>query len=887
VIPWTAPQASAAPTALMLPDVLRDVQYSGGTWSELYDTDALINRSDIAATVAWWGLLLLLGWITWPTLFALLPALADRAYPVAKVAGLLIVSWLAWLGASVGIRSWSRGGILVAMALVALLSLFLGWRRRDELRGYLRRHWRRLLIFEAITLVLFLAFLLVRLGNPDLWHPNFGGEKPMDFAYLNAVLRSTVFPPINPWFSGGYINYYYYGFVLVGMPIKLLGLMPAVGYNLILATLFALTGMGAFSAAFNLTASLRRRRPDGTWGARMGSPWVAGAAAMLLAVVLGNLDDIRLLVMGLARTGGWRPVTGAEFLPPLSAVFSGIGALFGGQALNFSTHWWYWNPTRVIAHTGNAITEIPYFTFLYGDPHAHTIAMSLTLLVVVWLINEVLTAGRSLRGRLEAGLALALGALAAGILRATNFADWVTYTVLALFGLTFASYLWHRAQRKTEEEAPIPAPGPVWRLLGLFGGVALYLGWESLKRLHLTRAAVLRWAGQVIAFLALSSLFVQPYMYWYATADAVPQFWQGQKTPLWGYLDIHGLFLFLIVSLLCWDTVRYLKTIRVRDLVGRGTLVAMILIGLGWIAAIVLAVTVIGYPIAIIALPLIIWAGLLFFRPGQPREMRLVMAFIVLALTLTFVVDVIVWAGDIGRQNTVFKFYVQVWLLLSIAGGAALAWVLRASEWWRGWLRNSWMTAATVLFTIAAMYPILATQAKLIDRMAPDAPHTLNGMAFMPYAVQGEHGEWFSLDEDYDMIRWLQENVEGSPVILEGQSEREYLWGSRVSVYTGLPTLVGYNFHQRQQHTLEPLSRLVQHRILNVNTLYNTVDIETAWRLLRHYDVSYIVVGQLERVYYSPDGLAKFQRMVDMGLLDLVYEQGETRLYRLVDGAVL
>ncbi len=888
VIPWTGAQASAAPTALMLTDAMREIQYSGGTWTDLYNENSPLNQSEPLAVIAWWVTMFLLGWVIWPALFVILPGLPDRAYPLAKIAGLLVVSWLSWLGASLRLRTWTREGLLLAILLVLLLSLALGWRRRDELIDYLRRHWRRMLAMEGLALLLFVAFLGVRLGNPDLWHPNFGGERPMDFSYLNAVLRSTIFPPYNPWYSGGYINYYYYGFVLMGTPIKLLGIMPSVGFNLILATWFSLTGMAAFSAAFNLAAAWRRPRRDGTAGAWYGNPWVAGIVAMLLAAVLGNLDDLRLIVAALARTGGWRPVVGDEFLPSLESIIAGIGNVFSGQPLNFSTHWWYWNPTRVMAHTGNAINEIPYFTFLYGDPHAHAAAMPVTLLALGWAINEVLTAAGTIhRRRTEAALALAFGALAVGILNATNYADWVTYSVLGVFALTLASYLWLREQRTAEDEPEIASPGRGWRVLGLFGGAALFYAWDAAKRLRPTGAALLRWIGQVAAFLLLGALVVAPFNYWYATADAVPQLWTGPRTPLWAYLDLNGVFLFLVISLLFWDTARWLRAVEVRRLVGKSALVIMTLIGLGWLVIITLVVGALGYSIALLALPLIFWATILFFRPGQAAVMRLIWALVVLAIALTFVVDIVVWAGDIGRQNTVFKFYLQVWLLLSVVGGAAFAWVLRTSESWRGWTQTLWRMAAVFLLMVATMYPVLATQAKWIDRMAPEAPHTLDGAAFMPYATQGEHGEWFSLREDYEMIHWLQQNIQGSPVVLEGQSEREYLWGSRVSMYTGLPTVIGYNFHQRQQHTLEPLSRLVQQRILNVNTLYNTTDIETAWRLLRIFDVAYIVVGQLERAYYSADGLAKFQQMAEQGLLDVAYEQGETRVYRVHDNAVL
>jgi uncharacterized membrane protein len=183
--------------------------------------------------------------------------------------------------------------------------------------------------------------------------------------------------------------------------------------------------------------------------------------------------------------------------------------------------------------------------------------------------------------------------------------------------------------------------------------------------------------------------------------------------------------------------------------------------------------------------------------------LRAVYALIVLALAISLGVELVVLDGDIG-QNTVFKFYLQVWFLLSIVGGVGLAWMLRSSWRWNAVVRGAWQAGLAILFTIGLCYPVLGTQARFMDRFNRDeTPLTLDGMEFMKHAVHGESGLYFSLEGDYAMIRWLQENVEGTPVIMEAhQYPSEYHWNGRISIYTGLPTVLGWRFHQIQQHSL-------------------------------------------------------------------------------------
>ncbi len=256
----TPKKAQSYPANLMMPKADLDQQTNGDSWAELFNTQALHNRYQVVGVIVWYLAISLLGWLVYPLLRLVFPGLPDHGYPLARITGMLLLAYLTWLAGSMEIP-FSRLTISLVVLLLALLGVALAYRQRAELRQELRDRWKYFLIIEGLALLFFIAFLLVRLGNPDLWHMWKGGEKPMDFSYFNAVLRSTTFPPYDPWYAGGYLNYYYWGFVLVGVPVKLLGLVPSFAYNLILPTLFSLVGLGAFSLAFNLSAHRSEKTP--------------------------------------------------------------------------------------------------------------------------------------------------------------------------------------------------------------------------------------------------------------------------------------------------------------------------------------------------------------------------------------------------------------------------------------------------------------------------------------------------------------------------------------------------------------------------------------------------------------------------------------------------
>ena len=274
--------------------------------------------------------------------------------------------------------------------------------------------------------------------------------------------------------------------------------------------------------------------------------------------------------------------------------------------------------------------------------------------------------------------------------------------------------------------------------------------------------------------------------------------------------------------------------------------------------------------------------------------MRFTLVLIGLAFAITLGVEVLVIGGDIGRQNTVFKFYMQVWLLLSIAGGIAFACLLEASEDFSRALKVVWFVPAVVLIGIAGVFPFTATRGRSFDRMAPDLPLTLNGMDYMTQAkhreFSPEHGVSAEIDlaQDYQLVRWLQENVAGSPVIMEGRKPGgEYHWNGRMSILTGLPSVLGWNWHQRQQRTFYPMHDWIFQREKNVLQFYDTDDIDVAVDMIHHFSIKYIIRSGLEEVHSTAAGLEKFERMVEHGLLTIAHEVEGAKIYEVDERSLM
>jgi YYY domain-containing protein len=854
VIHLTPGQADNYKT-LMLPLDQLAVQQAGGTWSELFNTQIFYNRYPFIGLVLWYLTIFILGWLVYPIVRAALPGLSDRGYPLARTVGLLLWAWLAWLAGSLGLP-YNRTMIGLILLLLAVLGGAMAFRQRIELREEIRTKWRYFLLVEGVFLLFFLLDLGIRLGNPDLWHPYKGGERPMDFSYFNAVLKSTRFPPYDPWFAGGYINYYYFGYVLVGTPVKLLGIVPTIAYNFILPTLFGMLAVNAFSVGWNVMEA--GIKIDNERWKRLFTrlPFVAGFSSAAAMLLLGNLGIIRMLYQGFQREaapGGL--IDTANIFQRWWWAIQGFVKALSGTPLPFMTGDWYWLPSRVIPAQGDVepITEFPLFTFIYSDLHAHMIVLPLTILVIAWALS-ILVARARWAGKLETVIGVGLGALVIGSLKPTNTWDYYTYMALGVLAIGYATWRSPLVQKRLPG---IPQP--------------------------VLRAAYMLTA--MLGVIGLSIVLFQPFSQWFSQAYGSVDYWKYGHTSIWSYLTQWGVFLFFIISWMVWETRQWMAETPFSALNKLRPYRGLIDIFLFLLVAAVMVLLATKVAIAWLVLPLAAWAGVLILRKDMPDVKRGVLFMVGTGLVLTLVVEIIVLRGDIGRMNTVFKFYLQAWVLFGLSAAAAFGWLLTEIPKWRFNWQSVWYFFATGLVVCASLFLILGGMDKIRDRWVPSAPHTLDSMTFMNYATYSDFGVDMDLSADYRAIRWMQENVKGSPVIVEANVP-EYRWGTRFTIYTGLPGVVGWNWHQRQQRVLA--SNTVFQRVDEITAFYKTPDPAQAVDFLKKYNVHYIIMGQLERAEYrdvenNDAGLMKFEKYNET-LWNEVYRDGQTVIYAVIGG---
>lgn len=409
---------------------------------------------------AWYVAITILGLLTFPLAYRLLPALADRGYALSRSLGLLVWGFVFWLAVSLGLSQNNVGGLLLALLVVVGLSVWANWRAdreadaKDSVESstprpaqgkalnfqqvvdWFKNNWRYVLNVEVLFFIAFAFLAFVRANNPEL----VGTEKPMEMAFINAIMRSPTFPPHDPWLSGYAISYYYFGYVMTAMLAEITATVGSVAFNLMIALIFGLSAIGAYGLLYNLCQAYwqskganRKQSSDANATRSMSGALLAP----LFLLVLGNWEG--LLEIFHKRGWGWTVNSDGSFglpapfwtwlnmqdlrdapSPVLGGIierllswwaaegFNGLGKWFI-EAFMPERNWWWWRASRVVNDyelrnafkftsefpfisylSGNlveVIDEFPFFSYLLGDLHPHVLAMPFGLLVGALALN--------------------------------------------------------------------------------------------------------------------------------------------------------------------------------------------------------------------------------------------------------------------------------------------------------------------------------------------------------------------------------------------------------------------------------------------------------------------------------------------------------------------
>ncbi len=338
--------------------------------------------SELIPVIEWLLLIVLTGIIAFP-LTASFCNLPDRGYSISKLVGLLIITYVTWLVVSLQLTTF---GVLV-IVLSFLVLIFLSYRKFEH--GLFTFKTMK---SELVFLISFLVFTGIVMNKPDIFGPH--SEDFMDFAFLQSIMRTSYFPPPDPWMAGENLSYYYFGQLIVAILTKLTSIPSNITYNLAIPMFFALTVQAAYGLVYNLT-----KRSS------------FGLLAALFVSVTGLMSGFLQL---------------AAYLVPESRSFIRYAPLHSQDIMHWFLEFDFWNSVGIIPETFNFY---PFHTFAHGYLHAHMMSIPFQLMLITLCLGLFFSG--KVAGRDKLLLGLAIGFFAG--MNAWEFPTYLLFTGFILF----------------------------------------------------------------------------------------------------------------------------------------------------------------------------------------------------------------------------------------------------------------------------------------------------------------------------------------------------------------------------------------------------------------------------------------------------------------------
>lgn len=705
-------------------------------------------------TLWWYFILLLLGLIFFPVTKKIFGRFFhDFGYPFAKVIGILFLSYTIFVLGTLKILPFTQPGLLLLIFIFVLINFSI--QPIKQLNQLLfpenRKRLRFILAEELLFFIALLFWVIVRGQEPSIR----GLEKFMDFGFINSILRSKYFPPLDMWLSNdpthlnGYpINYYYFGHLTGAVLTKLAGIASDKTYNLILATIFALGITQTFSLSFNIIVNAFKR---------MKSAIIGGFLATFLVNFGGNLHPIYLFTTGYT----------AENPLPFWRILSGFNP----------TKYWYPNATRFIPLT---IHEFPIYSWVVADLHGHVFDIPFVLLTLAILF--LLFSNFKFQ------------------ISKTLFSNFYTPISIFLGFLTAVHYMTNAFN------------GPIYIFLAT---IVIFFLFKFSRQFFINLAVL------VLSFI----IFTLPFSFSFSPfasgigVNCPPDFLVNLKklgpflflkencqvSPLWMLLILWGFFLFNFIFLI-------VITRKEPSIINNFVLV--------------------------------------FFSFGT---------FLIVIPEFFYIKDI--YPAHF-RANTMFKLGYQAFIIMGIA--SAYTYILFKQpiiKLKNKILHNSYLIIHTSLFLLVAIYPYFAITSyygKL------EKTPNLDGSSW----IKDQYSEY------KEIIDYFNTKVTGRPTILEAQGD-SYTDFNVVSSYTGLPTVAGWWVHE---WLWRGNADVVGKRIPDVQTLYESDNLQQTENLIKKYQIKYVIFGTNEKTKYPKLKEEKFTRW---GEIVFTSSNRQGKIYRI------
>ncbi len=365
--------------------------------------------SDFKYIILWWSTFFVVGSIALPLTFSIFKKFWDKGYLFSKVISLIILTYVIFVLGVFRLLPFTITSLLLIIIFFLILD-FIYLRRSDNFKDFinlLRKNKKYFIVEEIIFLVVLIAWSFIRGYAPDIE----GLEKFMDWGFVNSALRSQYLPPVDMWYSGSPINYYYFGHLMTAVLTKLSGISSAITYNLAIASTCSLTFALTFSLSSNLVANFLKKT-------NFKAIIVAGLFSALLLTFGGNLHSIyKIAKLDIQNEG--------------SLVLS-------PKAISTAAKmYWYPDATRFIGYDPDiqdkTIHEFPIYSFVVADLHGHMNDIPNVLLYLALLFSLSFSFARLRRQEIDWPLVISSGFLLS-VAYMTNAWDF------AVYGLVFAVF---------------------------------------------------------------------------------------------------------------------------------------------------------------------------------------------------------------------------------------------------------------------------------------------------------------------------------------------------------------------------------------------------------------------------------------------------------------